>query len=82
MGMYVIKCSNCQWQTNPHFRAIDCIKEKELDHHFGLKEKGYDAHDSAFGQTCPKCGEKVFEEFRFFTDSEIKEIRSRRAAWE
>ena len=78
MEMFRIKCTKCEWSTLPHFSIIDCIKEKELDHHFGKKEKNLDAHNFAFGETCPHCGAKTVEEFRFFSDAEISFLKEQR----
>lgn len=72
MAMFRIKCTTCNWKTNPHYSIIDCVKEKELAHMAGRKETGYDAHDSAFGNTCPKCGKATEEEFRWFSKQELK----------
>lgn len=71
MAMYRIRCTKCGWHTKPHYSVIDCIKEKELAHRFGLKEAEFDYHDSAFGKTCPKCGSKIVEEYRYFSAKEL-----------
>jgi sarcosine oxidase delta subunit len=79
MAMHRIICPSCGWRTKPHYSIIDCLKEKELAHAFGLKafDKWYgvysDAHDSAFTDICPECGKKTKEEFRWFPEKEIKE---------
>ena len=78
MAMYRLKCSSCSWTTNPHYSSLDCVKEKEMAHIWGIKESGCDAHDSAFGMICPKCGKTVKEEYRYFSDTEIKQIKERR----
>ena len=71
MAMYRIKCTACDWHTKPHYLLTDCVKEKEHAHIWGIKEKGYDAHDSAFGDVCPKCGKTTIEEHRYFSDKEM-----------
>lgn len=78
MGMFRIKCTKCEWSTLPHFSIIGCIQEKELDHEFGKREKNFNAHDSAFGDTCPRCGARAVEEFRFFSDTEISFLKEQR----
>lgn len=78
MAMTRIYCPTCGWTTNVHYNSIYCIKEKERDHFFGLTERGYDAHDSAFGMMCPKCGMKAKEETRYFTKEEIEKIKQKR----
>lgn len=72
MAMYRIRCAKCGWHTKPHYSIIDCVMEKEWSHKFGIKEVGFDAHDSAFGKTCPKCGGKTIEEYRYFNSNELK----------
>lgn len=59
----------------PHYLVTDCVKEKERAHISGMKEPGYNAHDSAFGYYCPNCGGKVKEIHRYFSDSEIEKIK-------
>lgn len=73
MAMNRIYCKKCGWTTRVHYSIIDCVKEKEFEHTFGIKEFGFDAHDSAFGYVCPKCGENPCkEEYRYFPDNEIQ----------
>lgn len=77
--MWRIKCDCCGWKTKPHYSIIDCMKEKEWAHRCGINEKGHDAHDSAFGSTCPKCGRQTAkEESRWFTEKELQEARNGR----
>ena len=76
MAMYRIKCGFCGWKTKPRYSIIDCVKEKEWAHRYGVKEAGCDAHDSAFGNTCPKCGKTTQEEHRWFSDKELAEMES------
>ena len=76
--MFRIYCPSCGWTTNAHYNEIYCIKEKEEDHFFGLKEGSYNAHDSAFGYTCPKCGRNVKAEQRYFSNDEIRTIQKKR----
>ena len=73
--MHRIICDYCGWKTKPHYSLIDCVKEKEWAHRYGVKEKDYDAHDSAFGSICPRCGRQTRNESRYFTEQEIKEAR-------
>lgn len=77
MAMHRIKCLSCTWSTRPHYSIIDCIKEKELAHHFGYKTNNSDAHDSTFDSICPKCGSKTIDEYRYFPEKEIVEIERR-----
>lgn len=82
MAMTRIFCPSCGWTTKPHYSELDCVREKEFDHMYGLNECGYDAHDSAFGHMCPSCGEKAETETRYFSNEEIREIeRKRSAGW-
>ena len=78
MAMHRIRCTVCNWTTNPHYLITDCIKEKELAHIFGIKEARCDAHDSAFGDTCPKCGAATTEEYRWFSEQELLKIKKER----
>lgn len=76
MAMSRIFCPACGWTTIPHYSPVDTIKEKEWAHYWGKKEPGYNAHDSAFGTFCPKCGKNgTKEEFRYFPDAEIESIK-------
>lgn len=81
MAMYRIICPSCGWKTKPHFSIIDCVREKETAHAGGIKEFDrnngiyFDAHNSAFGNVCPKCGRTTAEEHRWFSDAELKETR-------
>ena len=79
MAMNRIICPFCGWRTKPHCSIIDCLREKELAHMWGIKAyhtthgNQFDAHDSAFTDICPECGKKTKEEFRWFSEKEIKE---------
>lgn len=67
MAMHRILCTACDWKTKPHYSIIDCVKEKEYAHRFGIVKKcDRDAHDAAFGDYCPKCGNKTIEEYKWF----------------
>ena len=74
MGMNRIFCPSCGWSTKPNYSILRCIMEKEWAHRFGHLENGYDAHDSAFGKMCPKCGRQTMEEYRWFSDDEIRQL--------
>lgn len=83
MAMWRIKCEKCGWTTQVHYSIIDCVKDKQWAHAWGFCEKNpfydgiyYDAHDSAFGNMCPKCKGKTKEEHRYFTNDEINAIKT------
>ena len=77
MGMFRIKCKNCDYTTIPHYLSSDCVKEKQRAHERGRCEQGYNAFDSALGNMCPKCGGTTVEEYRYFSDDEIKAIKAK-----
>lgn len=85
MGMYQLKCNaaDCGWQTMPSYSSLDCVRFKEHAHilygnceYDAAHGRWFDAHDSAFGFMCPKCGRQtVRQEYRYFSDEELRKIR-------
>lgn len=85
MSMYQLKCiaPDCEWQTVPSYSRLECVRLKEQAHLlYGNREyddahcRWFDAHDSAFGFMCPKCGRQtVRQEYRYFSDEELCKIR-------
>ena len=75
MAMFRIKCTQCGWSTKPHYSVIDCVKEKERRHGWMgiIKPPDRNAHDAAFGDYCPVCGNKTVQEYRWFNQSELDE---------
>ena len=70
MEMFKLYCEMCGWSTAPQKRISDCIKEKMMAHEVGMKEVGLDARASAFGSTCPMCGNMISEERKKCRDPE------------
>ena len=60
-GFYQVKGFNKQGET----------------YRFGYKTNNSDAHDSTFDSICPKCGSKTIDEYRYFPEKEIVEIKRR-----
>jgi rRNA maturation protein Nop10 len=59
---YRISCPECGWRTNDSASLAKCIIEKERAHCTGIIKPFKNAHDAAFGNKCPMCGNNTKEE--------------------